>query len=102
MCNAIAEPQHEISWSFTDADDVTAERIAATNSEDSSDDRYTINRMRNETMLFGELTVSNVEFEDRGVYTCTAQNDIGRETAAANLTVHGNHMCNVLTSRLCL
>ena len=38
---------------------------------------------------FGELTVMNVEFGDRGVYTCSAANDVGTVSALANLTVHG-------------
>ena len=38
---------------------------------------------------FGELTILDVQFSDRGTYTCTVENIIGFLTREANLTVHG-------------
>ena len=79
-CDALADPQHTISWTFTNVSGI----VTAVN--DSS--KYSIVTNRN-TTRFGELTVMNVVYEDRGVYTCTATNRIGSVTASANLTVHG-------------
>ena len=38
---------------------------------------------------FGQLTVRNVVFEDRGIYACEVTNEFGTASARANLTVHG-------------
>lgn len=38
---------------------------------------------------FGALTISNVTFEDRGVYTCTYANVHGVSSTTAELTVQG-------------
>ena len=60
----------------------------ATTKGGSRSDKYSINSNRTDA-LFGELTVNNVQFEDRGTYVCTAINANGFEEAQANLTVHG-------------
>ena len=87
-CSAIADPEHTVSWSFTDSDGDIADKIAATDVEDPGNStKYSINRLR--TATFGQLTVNNVTYEDRGVYTCTAENVVGFEDDSANLTVHG-------------
>ena len=86
-CSAIADPEHTVSWSFTDSDGVIADKIAATDIEDPGNSNYSIDRVR--TATFGQLTVNNVTYEDRGVYTCRAENEIGFEIDSANLTVHG-------------
>ena len=41
---------------------------------------------------FGELTILDVQFSDRGSYYCTAENIIGSETRGAILTVHGKNL----------
>ena len=51
-------------------------------------DKYRINRA-NGTSNFGTLTVVNVNFEDRGTYSCNASNEIGFVGASTTLTVHG-------------
>ncbi len=86
QCNAIAEPAHEITWSFTNASGVTSNKIAGTDT--SSTEKYSINQNRTDD-TFGELTVNSVVFDDRGTYSCLAENRIGEEQAEANLTVHG-------------
>ena len=85
-CEAIANPQHEVSWSYTDSSDVTITNIANTANE--SEDRYHIFMERNKTR-FGELTVLNVTYEDHGTYTCTASNSVGCVSASGILTVQG-------------
>ena len=86
-CSAIADPEHTVSWSFTDSDGVRTDKIAATDIEDPGNSKYSIDRLR--TATFGQLTVNNVTFGDRGVYTCGAENEIGFEIDSANLIVHG-------------
>ena len=86
---AIADPEHSVEWSFTNADGVTMKRIASTDSMVSSNNsKYSIVSDRT-ARNFGELTVRNVVYEDRGTYSCTAANFNGDESAEANLTVHG-------------
>ena len=58
---------------------------------DSTSSKYSIVEDRN-TTRYGELTVMNVEYEDRGVYTCTATNSIGSVMESANLTVQGKYV----------
>ena len=85
-CEAIANPQHEISWSYTDSSDVTWTDISSTTNESMG--KYCIFRDINDTR-FGELTVLNVTYEDRGMYTCTASNSVGDVSAKGILTVQG-------------
>ena len=85
-CEAIANPQHEVSWSYTDSSAVTIVNIANTTNE--TEDRYRIVMERNEEK-FGELTVLNVTYEDRGTYICTASNSVGYISASGILTVQG-------------
>ena len=82
-CTALAEPEHQIEWSFNGI------ILNISTTEVSSSSKYSINRNRNDGTLFGALTVNSVAFEDRGTYSCLAQNDLGDEVAEANLTVHG-------------
>ena len=86
-CGAQAFPEHNIFWAFTNFNG-TEEAIISTETIGSSS-KYAIVTERN-ISRFGELTVMNVEFGDRGVYTCSATNDVGTVMASANLTVHGN------------
>ena len=81
-CDALAEPNHNVSWTFVDSSGAII---------DINDTiKYSIVSNRNDSR-FGELTVMNVTYEDRGVYTCTAVNNIGAVNAFANLTVHGRY-----------
>ena len=88
VCDALADPEHTISWTFTNnTGAVTAIFIDG--------NKYSIVANRSNTR-FGELTVMNVDYEDRGVYTCTATNSIGSDRASANLTVHGEYMSKAI------
>ena len=42
---------------------------------------------------FGQLTVRNVVFEDRGTYACEVANEFGTASARAILTVQGMQKC---------
>ena len=37
------------------------------------------------------LEIKNILFEDRGIYTCTAENLLGRVQLSVNVTVKGKH-----------
>jgi len=86
QCEASAIPDHDVFWTFTNFDGSTASIIDTTLPDM---DKYQIKRMREIGAGFGELTVLNVQYEDRGTYTCTAMNIIGSDMSDANLTVHG-------------
>ena len=81
LCDALAVPEHTISWTFTNISGVVTDIVI-------DDSKYSI-VANHGTTRFGELTVMNVDYEDRGLYTCTATNSIGSDKGSANLTVHG-------------
>ena len=81
VCDALADPEYTVSWTFTNS-------TGAVTKVSSDDSKYSIVANRS-TTRFGELTVMNVDYEDRGLYTCTATNSIGSDRASANLTVYG-------------
>ena len=86
QCEASAVPDHDVFWTFTNSDGSTLFIISTT---ENDTDKYQIKRMRGIGAGFGELTVLDVQYEDRGRYTCTAMNSIGTDVSDANLTVHG-------------
>ena len=81
VCDTLAFPEHTISWTFINYSGAVTEIFSDTS-------KYSIVANRS-TTRYGELTVMNVDYRDRGVYTCTAINSIGSDMACANLTVHG-------------
>ena len=86
-CSALASPEHNIFWEFTPEEGNTNNIINTSGMSNST--KYSISCSRSDTQLFGQLTVNNVQFEDRGTYRCTAENDLGAVNATASLTVHG-------------
>ena len=85
-CEASAVPEHNVFWTFTNSDGSTLSIISTT---ESDTDKYQVKRMRRIGAGFGELTVLDVQYRDRGRYTCTAVNSVGSDIANASLTVHG-------------
>ena len=63
-----------VSWMFED------EAI------DFTDIRYSLGEVGR---MLGSLIISNVEYTDRGEYTCQYTNDNGMDTTSAMLTVQG-------------
>lgn len=86
-CNAVANPPHDVMWSFTGAEGNTS-LIASTRVNSITITKYSIDSDR-DGGSFGELTVHDVVFADHGTYSCLAANFNGDESAHANLTVHG-------------
>ena len=95
QCEASAVPEHDVFWTFTNSDGSTLSIISTT---ENDTDKYQINRVKGVGAGFGELTVLDVQYGDRGRYTCTAMNSIGSDVSDANLTVHGE--CLQLCCRL--
>ena len=85
-CSVLAFPEHQIFWTFTSD---SGFEIPVLSTEDGMDTpKYHINR-ENGAATFGMLTVMNVNFQDHGMYSCNASNEIGFAVASATLTVHG-------------
>ena len=86
QCEASAVPNHTVFWNFTNSSGSTRAIIGTT---ESDTDKFQVKRTRGTGAGFGELTVLDVQYEDRGRYTCTAMNSLGTDISNANLTVHG-------------
>ena len=86
QCEASAVPDHDVFWTFTN---FNSSRVSVIDTTSPDTNKYQIGRMRGIRAGFGELTVLNVQYEDRGTYACKAMNIIGSDDSDANLTVHG-------------
>ena len=86
QCEASGVPDHDVFWTFTN---FNSSRVSVIDTTSPDTNKYQIGRMRGIRAGFGELTVLNVQYEDRGTYSCAAMNIIGSDTSDANLTVHG-------------
>jgi len=79
-CAVLAFPMHSVQWSFTNSFGDTAVII---DTDGVNDTKYEVGTG---LFSFGQLTIRDVQYEDRGVYTCTAINVIGSDSASANVT----------------
>ena len=99
VCNAIAFPQHNIIWMFQMTNTDNARMIVNTSSPDPSmkyiiDDNVDSGR-------FGTLTITDLQYSDRGIYTCIAANTHGAVSAEAMVNVHGKNFNIVFANLLC-
>ena len=86
QCEASAIPEHNVFWTFTNSNGSTLSIISTTEPDSN---KYQVKQVRGIGTGFGELTILDVQYEDRGRYTCTAMNSLGTDVSNANLTVHG-------------
>ena len=98
VCNAIAFPQHNITWMFLMNITDNARMIVNTSSPDPSM-KYIIDNNTNSTS-FGTLTITDLQYSDRGIYTCTAANTRGAVGAEAMVNVHGKNFIIVFANLL--
>ena len=88
-CDAIAFPQHNITWMFRRTNAGNAIMIINTSSPDPTM-KYLIKDNVNSTS-FGTLTITDLQYSDRGMYTCVAANTRGAVHAEAMVNVHGKN-----------
>ena len=93
MCGALAFPEHQVSWTFTNAAGVQMLIISTEYEVELT--KYLINH-ENGISSFGTLTVLNVNFDDRGTYSGNASNAIGYVNANTTLTIHGKKSLLIL------
>ena len=86
QCEASAVPDYNVFWTFTNSSGSTQSIISTT---ENDTDKYQVKQGRGIGAGFGELTVLDVQYGDRGRYTCSAINSFGSDVSGANLTVHG-------------
>ena len=95
-CDAIAFPQHNITWMFQRTNTGNARMIIDTSSPDPTM-KYLINDNVNSTS-FGTLTITDLQYSDRGMYTCVATNTRGAVSAEATVNVHGKNFIVVFAN----
>ena len=89
VCNAIALPQHNITWMFQRTNTNNTVMIINTSSPDPTM-KYLIDDNVN-SAIFGTLTITNLQYSDRGIYTCIVANVHGTVSASAMVNVHGKN-----------
>ena len=87
ICTALALPQHNITWMYQRMRSNVGRDIISTSSSDTNM-KYLINNTVN-TTSFGTLTITNLQYDDRGIYTCVAANVHDAVSADAMVNVHG-------------
>ena len=89
-CLALAEPLHSLTWYFISANGIntTIGSVNGTDNMITDGAKHQITDFTN-SGYYGRLVVRDVQFEDRGVYMCLAENRHGSEAASATLAVQG-------------
>ena len=95
VCNAIAFPQHNITWMFQRLNTDNARMIISTSSPGPA-----LKYLIDDIVSFGTLTITNLQYSDRGMYTCIAANTRGAVRAEAMVNVHGKNFIIILTNVL--
>ena len=89
-CLALAEPLHSLTWYFFGANGINTAIGSVNGTEKMIMDNETYQITDSMTLsTYGRLVVRDVQFEDRGVYMCLAENRHGSEAASATLAVQG-------------
>ena len=89
-CLALAEPLHSLTWYFFGGNGINKTIGSVNGTENMIMDNETYQITDSMTLsTYGRLVVRDVQFEDRGVYMCLAENRHGSETASATLAVQG-------------
>ena len=88
-CDAVAFPQHDVTWMFQRIGTNDTRMIISTSSPDPNM-KYLINDDVN-TAGYGTLTITNLQYSDRGIYTCMASNTHGSDSDNAMVNVHGKN-----------
>ena len=96
VCNAIAFPQHNITWMFQKTNTDNAAVIINTLSPDPNMKYFIDDNIKSTS--FGTLTITNLQYSDRGMYTCTAANTRGTVSAEAMVNVHGKNFIIVFAN----
>ena len=96
VCDVIAFPQHNITWMFQRTNTGNARMIINTSSPDPTM-KYLIDDNVN-SKSFGTLTITDLQYGDRGMYTCVAANTRGTVRAKAMVNVHGKNFIIVLAN----
>ena len=98
VCNAIAFPQHNITWMYQMTNTDNARMVVNTSSSDPSM-KYIIDD-NVDSGSFGTLTITDLQYSDRGIYTCIAANTHGAVSAEAMVNVHGKNIIIVFANLL--
>ena len=99
VCKAIALPPHDITWMFQMTNTDNARMIVNTSSPNPSI-KYIIDNDNVESESFGTLTITDLQYSDRGIYTCIAANTHGNVSAEAMVNVHGKNFIIVFANLL--
>ena len=96
VCDAIAFPQHNITWMFQRTNTDNAAMIINTSSPDPNMKYFIDDSMK--SAMFGTLTITNLQYSDRGMYTCIAANTRGAVSAEAMVNIHGKNFIIVFAN----
>ena len=96
-CHATAFPQHNITWMFQRTNTAGNARMIINTSSPDPSMKYLIDDNIDSTS-FGTLTITDLQYSDRGMYTCVAANTHGAASAEAMMNVHGKNFIIVLAN----
>ena len=96
-CDAIALPQHNITWMFQRTNTAGNARMIINTSSPDPNMKYLIDDNVNSSS-FGTLTITNLQYSDRGMYICVAANVHGADIAEAMVNVHGKNFIVVFAN----
>ena len=89
-CLALTKPLHSLTWYLFGANGIitTIGSVNGTEKMIKNNETYQITDSMT-LSTYGRLVVRDIQFEDRGVYMCLAENRHGSDDAFATLAVQG-------------